>query len=87
MCVATKRQALTENFFDHTSSCTFIRLKWDEANLIITEAQKDSTMKIDEPKTPYVHYNYELDRVMDMDGTSFFGASETPESVVHVSQF
>jgi len=62
----------TENFFDHTSSCTLIRLKWDEANLIITEAQKDSTMKIDEPKTPYVHYNYELDRVMDMDGTSFF---------------
>ncbi|KAF8934739.1 hypothetical protein CPC16_000340 [Podila verticillata] len=43
------------------------RLKWDEENLIITEAQKDSTMKIDEPKTPYVHYNHELDRVMDMD--------------------
>ncbi|KAG0080604.1 hypothetical protein BGZ93_002819 [Podila epicladia] len=43
------------------------RLKWDEENLIITEAQKDSTMKIDEPKTPYVHYNHELDRVMDVD--------------------
>ncbi|KAG0340436.1 hypothetical protein BG004_006410 [Podila humilis] len=43
------------------------RLKWDEENLTITEAQKDSTMKIDEPKTPYVHYNHELDRVMDMD--------------------
>ncbi|GJJ69116.1 protein phosphatase inhibitor 2 [Entomortierella parvispora] len=40
------------------------RLKWDEQNLIITEAQKDSTMKIDEPKTPYIHYNYEEDRVM-----------------------
>lgn len=50
----------------------FDRLKWDEENLIITEAQKDSTMKIDEPKTPYVHYNHELDRVMDMDGTSIF---------------
>ncbi|KAF9562207.1 hypothetical protein EC968_005365 [Mortierella alpina] len=41
------------------------RLKWDEENLIITEAQKDSTMKIDEPKTPYVHYDHALDRVLD----------------------
>lgn len=65
----------------------FDRLKWDEENLIITEAQKDSTMKIDEPKTPYVHYNHELDRVMDLDGTSFFGASETPGSVVHMNRF
>ncbi|KAF9281897.1 hypothetical protein BGZ68_006322 [Mortierella alpina] len=44
------------------------RLKWDEENLIITEAQKDSTMKIDEPKTPYVHYDHELDRVLDAEG-------------------
>ncbi|KAI5799208.1 hypothetical protein DFH27DRAFT_482930 [Peziza echinospora] len=29
------------------------RLKWDEANLYLTEQQKSSTMKIDEPKTPY----------------------------------
>ncbi|KAK3836582.1 MAG: hypothetical protein JOS17DRAFT_734592 [Linnemannia elongata] len=43
------------------------RLKWDEENLIITEAQKDSTMKIDEPKTPFIHYDYELDRVLDAD--------------------
>ncbi|KAI1303905.1 hypothetical protein EDD11_005271 [Mortierella claussenii] len=43
------------------------RLKWDEENLTITEAQKDSTMKIDEPKTPYVHYDHVLDKVMDMD--------------------
>ncbi|KAF9283576.1 hypothetical protein BGZ68_005263 [Mortierella alpina] len=43
------------------------RLKWDEENLIITEAQKDSTMKIDEPKTPYVHYDHELDKIIDMD--------------------
>ncbi|KAF9174737.1 hypothetical protein BGX21_004337 [Mortierella sp. AD011] len=46
------------------------RLKWDEENLMITEAQKDSTMKIDEPKTPFVHYNFELDKVMDP-GESF----------------
>ncbi|KAF9129521.1 hypothetical protein BGW39_004080 [Mortierella sp. 14UC] len=43
------------------------RLKWDEESLIITEAQKDSTMKIDEPKTPFVHYDHELDRVLDAD--------------------
>jgi hypothetical protein len=47
----------------------FFRLKWDEQNLIITEAQKDSTMKIDEPKTPFIHYNYEEDRVMEPEGT------------------
>ncbi|CAO3570315.1 unnamed protein product [Mortierella alpina] len=47
------------------------RLKWDEENLIITEAQKDSTMKIDEPKTPYVHYDHELDKVIDMNGETF----------------
>lgn len=29
------------------------RLKWDEANLYLTEQQRDSTMKINEPKTPY----------------------------------
>jgi protein phosphatase inhibitor 2 len=30
------------------------RLKWDEANLYLTEQERTSTMKIDEPKTPYV---------------------------------
>jgi hypothetical protein len=53
--------------------CVFLlslpRLKWDEENLTITEAQKDSTMKINEPKTPYVHYDHDLDRVIDLDGT------------------
>lgn len=29
------------------------RLKWDETNLYLTEQQRDSTMKITEPKTPY----------------------------------
>jgi len=38
-------------------------LQWDEANIALTEMQKDSQMKITEPKTPYVRYNAELDEV------------------------
>lgn len=30
------------------------RLKWDEVNLYMTEQDRGHTMKIDEPKTPYV---------------------------------
>ncbi|KAF2125257.1 hypothetical protein P153DRAFT_389416 [Dothidotthia symphoricarpi CBS 119687] len=29
------------------------QLKWDETNLYLNEQNRDSTMKIDEPKTPY----------------------------------
>ncbi|KAJ1552691.1 hypothetical protein HK405_010359 [Cladochytrium tenue] len=39
------------------------RLRWDEDNLMLTEAQKDSTMKITEPKTPFIHYNMETDEI------------------------
>ncbi|EIW76292.1 hypothetical protein CONPUDRAFT_111144 [Coniophora puteana RWD-64-598 SS2] len=38
-------------------------LQWDEENLALTEIQKDSLMKITEPKTPFVRYNAELDQV------------------------
>ena len=31
------------------------RLQWDEANLYLTEQERTSTMKITEPKTPFVH--------------------------------
>ncbi|KAI8985432.1 hypothetical protein BDB01DRAFT_788235 [Pilobolus umbonatus] len=51
----------------HKSSGDTARLKWDEASLELTEAQKDSTMKVDEPKTPYVRYNAETDQVLNMD--------------------
>ncbi|EIM22435.1 hypothetical protein WALSEDRAFT_16947 [Wallemia mellicola CBS 633.66] len=34
-------------------------LTWDEENIAVTESQKDSTMKVTEPKTPYVKYNAE----------------------------
>ncbi|KAJ2745727.1 hypothetical protein GGI20_001951 [Coemansia sp. BCRC 34301] len=36
-------------------------LRWDEENLRVTEAQKDAKMKVDEPPTPYIRYNPELD--------------------------
>ncbi|TRM67909.1 hypothetical protein BD626DRAFT_480163 [Schizophyllum amplum] len=36
-------------------------LQWDEENIALTEIQKDSLMKITEPKTPYVRYNAETD--------------------------
>ncbi|KAI8137638.1 hypothetical protein BJV82DRAFT_336530 [Fennellomyces sp. T-0311] len=39
------------------------RLKWDEANLEMNEGQKDATMKIDEPKTPYIRYDPETDQM------------------------
>jgi protein phosphatase inhibitor 2 len=39
-------------------------LKWDEANIAETEVGKDSLMKIDEPKTPYVRYDAENDLVL-----------------------
>ncbi|KAI0701186.1 hypothetical protein BC835DRAFT_267169 [Cytidiella melzeri] len=38
-------------------------LQWDEDNLALTEAQKDSQMKITEPKTPYVRYDAETDTI------------------------
>ncbi|KIY52311.1 hypothetical protein FISHEDRAFT_35545 [Fistulina hepatica ATCC 64428] len=38
-------------------------LQWDEENIALTEIQKDSLMKITEPKTPYVRYNAETDTV------------------------
>ncbi|KZT42987.1 hypothetical protein SISSUDRAFT_979350 [Sistotremastrum suecicum HHB10207 ss-3] len=38
-------------------------LSWDEENLALTEIQKDSLMKITEPKTPYVRYNALTDEV------------------------
>ena len=45
-------------------------LTWDEANLLETEIQKDSLMKITEPKTPFVRYNAETDEVEGMIGVS-----------------
>ncbi|RCH82626.1 hypothetical protein CU098_008674, partial [Rhizopus stolonifer] len=49
------------------SSTETTRLRWDEANIELTEAQKDSTMKVNEPKTPYVRYDADTDQVLNLD--------------------
>ncbi|KAF9737229.1 hypothetical protein PMIN06_000889 [Paraphaeosphaeria minitans] len=45
----SRRQSGTSVQADENSP----KLKWDEVNLYLTEQQRDSTMKITEPKTPY----------------------------------
>ncbi|KAJ3105251.1 hypothetical protein HDU97_008274 [Phlyctochytrium planicorne] len=47
----------------------WFRLRWDEDNLMMTEAQKSSTMKITEPKTPFIHYNHETDEILGNTGS------------------
>lgn len=54
---------LSFTFTDERSLTLSSSLQWDEENLALTEAQKDSQMKITEPKTPYVRYNAETDTV------------------------
>ncbi|KDQ08280.1 hypothetical protein BOTBODRAFT_38114 [Botryobasidium botryosum FD-172 SS1] len=67
------------------------RLTWDEENLALTEIQKDSLMKITEPKTPYVRYNAETDTVEGMGEIPQFSldgqaaGSPTPGSPAPVS--
>ncbi|KAH7071118.1 hypothetical protein BKA63DRAFT_67290 [Paraphoma chrysanthemicola] len=46
---ASRRQSGTGAHVDENNP----QLKWDEANLYLNEQNRDSTMKIDEPKTPY----------------------------------
>ncbi|KAJ2896071.1 hypothetical protein MKZ38_005899 [Zalerion maritima] len=78
------------------------RLKWDEANLYLTEQERTSTMKITEPKTPYArHYDPFEDpsddeggldgnkpsTADDSDGGSIPGLSlGEPEEPVHVPE-
>ena len=48
-------------WIDH--ALVYSSLQWDEENLALTEIQKDSLMKITEPKTPFVRYNPETDEI------------------------
>ena len=56
----------------------YSNLQWDEENLALTEIQKDSLMKITEPKTPFVRYNAETDEVEG-------GGSHLPNEPDHVT--
>lgn len=49
------------------------RLKWDEANLYLTEQDRGVTSKIDEPKTPYVK---QYDPAEDADEIAAINAQE-----------
>ncbi|KAJ7098719.1 hypothetical protein B0H15DRAFT_821945 [Mycena belliarum] len=68
-------------------------LQWDEENLALTEIQKDSLMKITEPKTPYVRYNAETDTVegeipnLDLNGQYVWpnGANSTASPIMSPS--
>ncbi|KAJ1964026.1 hypothetical protein IWQ62_003050 [Dispira parvispora] len=65
------------------------RLKWDEESLLLTEAQKDSKMKIDEPKTPFVHSNPDDFLEDDLEEMTLNTGSHSPrrslDKVVHLS--
>ncbi|KAL7795291.1 hypothetical protein V8C37DRAFT_373990 [Trichoderma ceciliae] len=53
---AGSRRHSSNSIIDPSESAQ--RLKWDEANLYLTEQERTSTMKITEPKTPYAkHYD------------------------------
>lgn len=54
-----------------------LSLKWDEDNLMLTEQQKDSTMKVDEPKTPYIRYDAQNDQVLNLPGKTSQKREET----------
>ncbi|KAK3948025.1 hypothetical protein QBC32DRAFT_68970 [Pseudoneurospora amorphoporcata] len=71
------RRSTTPSYHgDEDSSEQGQRLKWDEANLYLTEQERSSTMKIDEPKTPYAkHYDPAEDPSDDDE--------EVPEAIDH----
>ncbi|KAH9909682.1 hypothetical protein F4778DRAFT_9233 [Xylariomycetidae sp. FL2044] len=58
------------------------RLKWDEANLYLTEQERTSTMKITEPKTPYARH-YEPSE--DDDDEMLDGETARPEEIPGLS--
>ncbi|KAB5545468.1 hypothetical protein GE09DRAFT_210443 [Coniochaeta sp. 2T2.1] len=56
--VASRRQSSRTPSAAGDENDSNMRLKWDEANLYLTEQERTSTMKITEPKTPYAkHYD------------------------------
>ncbi|KAI1099565.1 hypothetical protein F4804DRAFT_337119 [Jackrogersella minutella] len=60
------------------------RLKWDEANLYLTEQERTSTMKITEPKTPYARH-YEPSEDDDDDDMLLDGENSRKEEIPGLS--
>lgn len=54
-------------------------LKWDEANLYLTEQEKNATMKITEPKTPYQGTIGSSEYYHDDDGEDIPPLDDDPE--------
>ena len=59
--------------------------RWDEQKLAETEAGKDSTMKIVEPKTPFLTYNSDLD-ISTAQGVPFLMLTNALESANVIEQ-
>ncbi|RDA84785.1 hypothetical protein CP532_0998 [Ophiocordyceps camponoti-leonardi (nom. inval.)] len=74
------RRQSAHDYDDMTESSQ--RLKWDEANLYLTEQERTSTMKIDEPKTPYAkHYDPAEDPSDEDDANTSAVAAAAPAEV------
>lgn len=56
-----------------------MRLKWDEANLYLTEQERTSTMKITEPKTPYAQHYDPTEDPSDDEGERLVTAMDVDE--------
>ncbi|ORX61734.1 hypothetical protein DM01DRAFT_1332317 [Hesseltinella vesiculosa] len=48
---------------------------------MLTEAQKDSTMKVDEPKTPYIRYDAHTDTVLNAPDNLGYSAKLGPDEL------
>ncbi|KND01492.1 uncharacterized protein SPPG_03292 [Spizellomyces punctatus DAOM BR117] len=68
-------------------------IRWDEDNIMLTESQKGNTMKITEPKTPYIRYDSENDMILGSTGNvppmelsdAIYSAQRSPGSTASLS--
>ncbi|SAM02246.1 hypothetical protein [Absidia glauca] len=74
-------KGILKNHQDGSNSRNEPHLKWDEDNLMLTEQQKDSTMKVDEPKTPYIRYDAQNDQVLNLPDNLGYRAKLEPEDI------
>ncbi|KAI7961190.1 hypothetical protein MJO28_001679 [Puccinia striiformis f. sp. tritici] len=61
-------------------------LTWDEPNLALNDLNRDSTMKITEPKTPFVRYNAETDEVMNLESIPDFDLGRASSTASTLTQ-